>query len=78
MNSYLVDVIHSGETISVKEGIKLPQQTTCDRCGYISSQALCKACVLLEGLNKGLPRLGIGKSSKIRQRVSTLSFQLNN
>ena len=28
----------------------------CKRCGYISSQPLCKACVLLEGLNKGLPR----------------------
>jgi len=25
----------------------------CQRCGYISSNPLCKACVLLEGLNKG-------------------------
>jgi len=22
---------------------------------------LCKACILLEGLNRGLPKLGIGK-----------------
>ena len=29
---------------------------TCTRCGYISSNELCKACVMLEGLNKGRPR----------------------
>ncbi|KAJ1567706.1 nucleotidyltransferase, partial [Nowakowskiella sp. JEL0078] len=28
----------------------------CERCGYMSSGAKCKACVLLEGLNKGMPK----------------------
>ncbi|KAF1832257.1 adenine nucleotide alpha hydrolases-like protein [Decorospora gaudefroyi] len=28
----------------------------CKRCGYLSSQEICKACVLLEGLNKARPR----------------------
>ncbi|EME45275.1 hypothetical protein DOTSEDRAFT_71097 [Dothistroma septosporum NZE10] len=32
----------------------------CERCGYLSSQAVCKACVLLEGLNKARPRTEIG------------------
>lgn len=31
----------------------------CERCGYMSSQAVCKACVLLEGLNKARPRTAI-------------------
>ena len=32
------------------------------------SKQVCKACLLLEGLNKGLPKLGIGKSTtKSRQ-----------
>ncbi|GAB7350429.1 hypothetical protein MBLNU459_g1038t1 [Dothideomycetes sp. NU459] len=31
----------------------------CERCGYMSSQAICKACVLLEGLNKSRPRTAI-------------------
>jgi cytoplasmic tRNA 2-thiolation protein 1 len=31
----------------------------CERCGYLSSQAICQACVLLEGLNKSRPRTGI-------------------
>nr|XP_039261219.1 cytoplasmic tRNA 2-thiolation protein 1-like [Styela clava] len=65
----IIDVIHSGESMSVREGVKLPTQTKCERCGYISSNAVCKACVLLEGLNKGLPKLGIGKTSKVKQRL---------
>lgn len=65
----IMDVIHSGEMLSVKEGVKLPTQTKCERCGYISSNQVCKACVLLEGLNKGLPKLGIGKSSKVKKRL---------
>lgn len=32
----------------------------CERCGYLSSQAVCKACMLLEGLNKARPRTEIG------------------
>ena len=31
----------------------------CSRCGYMSSQAVCKACMLLEGLNKNRPRVEI-------------------
>lgn len=31
----------------------------CQRCGYLSSQEICKACVLLEGLNKSRPKNGI-------------------
>ncbi|XP_069960897.1 cytoplasmic tRNA 2-thiolation protein 1-like [Cherax quadricarinatus] len=60
----IIDIIHSGECFSVREGVKLPTQTTCEHCGHISSQSVCKACVLLEGLSKGKPRLGIGKTSK--------------
>ncbi|XP_027227722.2 cytoplasmic tRNA 2-thiolation protein 1 isoform X1 [Penaeus vannamei] len=65
----VIDVIHSGECLSVREGVKLPTQSICERCGHVSSQPVCKACVLLEGLNKGRPRLGIGKSSKVQERL---------
>lgn len=59
----IIDIIHSGDSLSVKGDVKLPVQGNCSRCGYISSQELCKACILLEGLNRGLPRLGIGKAT---------------
>ena len=30
---------------------------TCERCGYISSQRLCQACMLLDGLNRNRPEI---------------------
>ena len=40
---------------------KMPTQQMgrCERCGYLSSQAVCKACMLLEGLNKNRPKTEI-------------------
>ncbi|KAF2790305.1 adenine nucleotide alpha hydrolases-like protein [Melanomma pulvis-pyrius CBS 109.77] len=40
---------------------KAPKQVMgqCKRCGYLSSQDVCKACVLLEGLNKNRPKHSI-------------------
>nr|POF18418.1 cytoplasmic trna 2-thiolation protein 1 [Quercus suber] len=58
----ILDIIQSGEDFRISTFTKMPEQGTCERCGYISSQKWCKACVLLEGLNRGLPKLGIGRS----------------
>ncbi|KAJ4445592.1 hypothetical protein ANN_12273 [Periplaneta americana] len=69
----IIDIIHSGEGLSVRKGVNLPERGTCSQCGFISSQKICKACVLLEGLNRGLPRLGIGKTSKANLVLQTPS-----
>ena len=68
----ILDIIHSGEQLKFKETVKerLPTQGNCTRCGYISSMEICKACLLLEGLNKGLPKLGVGKSSKVKPSLT--------
>ncbi|KXZ42617.1 hypothetical protein GPECTOR_130g578 [Gonium pectorale] len=60
----IIDVIRSAEdfVFAAASEEKLPQPRTCERCGYISSQPVCKACVLLEGLNRGLPRLGVSRT----------------
>ncbi|URE16346.1 Cytoplasmic tRNA 2-thiolation protein [Musa troglodytarum] len=58
----ILDIIRSGENFRTATSTKMPEQGTCERCGYISSQKLCKACLLLEGLNRGLPKLGIGRA----------------
>ncbi|XP_060114190.1 cytoplasmic tRNA 2-thiolation protein 1 [Heteronotia binoei] len=67
--SAVADLVHSGERLAVREDVRMPTQGTCQRCGYLSSQSLCKACVLLEGLNRGLPRLGIGKPSRLQKAL---------
>lgn len=58
----ILDIIRSGENLRISTSTKMPDQGTCERCGYISSQKWCKACVLLDGLNRGLPRQGIGRT----------------
>jgi len=68
--SAIIDILHSGESLAVRDNVKMPKQGTCQRCGYISSQPACKACVLLEGLNKGKPRLGIGKTHRITKELA--------
>ena len=72
----IIDIIHSGDMMAVKREIKMPVQGICTKCGYISSQDLCKACVLLEGLNRGLPRLGIGKATaaNIHQKIKKMEL----
>ncbi|KAI0377757.1 adenine nucleotide alpha hydrolases-like protein [Hypomontagnella monticulosa] len=40
--------------------IRLKQKLgTCEKCGYMSSQKLCQACMLLESLNKNRPEIAI-------------------
>ncbi|XP_077274105.1 cytosolic thiouridylase subunit 1 isoform X2 [Temnothorax americanus] len=68
--SSIIDVIHSGEQLQVRDNVKMPERRNCTRCGFVSSQEICKACVLLEGLNRGLPKLGIGKSNKAKKIMS--------
>lgn len=63
--TWYIDIIHSGEAFQIKSDVKMPTQKTCQRCGYMSSNDICKACVLLEGLNRGLPQLGIGKGTRV-------------
>lgn len=60
----IMDIIHSGEQLKFRDTVKQPKRGICDTCGFVSSCQPCKACVLLEGLNRSLPKLGIGKRSK--------------
>lgn len=71
--SSILDIIHSGETLQIKENIKLPERRNCSHCGFVSSQEICKACIMLEGLNRGLPKLGIGKSTKVKKVIDSVA-----
>uniref|UniRef100_A0A287B2Y1 Cytoplasmic tRNA 2-thiolation protein 1 n=1 Tax=Sus scrofa TaxID=9823 RepID=A0A287B2Y1_PIG len=48
--SAVLDLVHSAERLA--------------RCGALASRALCQACALLDGLNRGRPRLAIGKGRR--------------
>ncbi|KAK5451363.1 cytosolic thiouridylase subunit Ctu1 [Exophiala xenobiotica] len=48
----------------------------CERCGYLSSQKICKACSLLEGLNKSRPRNTIEVGIEEEEGSTTLMRQV--
>ncbi|KAJ2843616.1 cytosolic thiouridylase subunit Ctu1 [Coemansia erecta] len=62
--SAILDIIYSGEAMQVAQDVQMPVAAQCERCGYISSNRVCKACTLLEGLERGVPKLGIARSAK--------------
>lgn len=66
--SAIIDIIYSGEQFEIKDTVEMAKQGTCVRCGYISSNSVCKACILLEGLNLGISKLGIGSERQARRK----------
>ncbi|EFQ99966.1 PP-loop ATPase superfamily protein [Nannizzia gypsea CBS 118893] len=60
--------------------LKAQTMGQCEKCGYMSSQKICKACMLLEGLNKSRPKTSVelvvgveeeeGSSTLMRQMES--------
>ena len=63
--STIIDIIHSAESIEIDTStVKMPAKMECTLCGFISSNKICKACVLLEGLNTGKARVAIGRKEE--------------
>ena len=48
----LIDIIHSGEYFKIEENVKQRDCLKCVNCGHVCSNQKCKACLLLEKLNK--------------------------
>lgn len=59
--------------------LKLQTMGQCERCGYLASQRICKACMLLEGLNKSRPKTTIELAVGIdeEESSSTLMMQMD-
>ncbi|EJU06431.1 hypothetical protein DACRYDRAFT_92437 [Dacryopinax primogenitus] len=62
--SAIIDIIHSGEAFQVAQDVELKPQQFCQRCGYMASNELCKACTLLESLEKGMGKLAVGDRNR--------------
>lgn len=51
--------IRSANAAAKKQGVSKQVLGRCEKCGYMSSQAMCQACMLLEGLNKNRAQIQI-------------------
>ncbi|KAL1854613.1 cytosolic thiouridylase subunit Ctu1 [Paecilomyces lecythidis] len=54
--------------------LKLQKMGKCERCGYLSSQKICKACALLEGLNKNRPKTSIELAVGVEEEESSTTL----
>jgi cytoplasmic tRNA 2-thiolation protein 1 len=63
----ILDLIRSGESLALKEMEEQSALSKCTRCGYLSSQGVCKACLLLHGLATNQVNYGVGRvKNKVR------------
>lgn len=69
--------------VNADGSIVLPKKTEggrCEKCGYLSSNKICKACVLLAGLEMNRPKVSIDSntavegSAKVMKTLEQLSF----
>ena len=71
----IVDVIRAGERMEFSESkTRLQVAGTCDRCGYLSSNKVCKACTMLEGLEKGLSTMEISKLKRTPHKARLIEI----
>ena len=62
-----------------RNGIK-KDGNTCEKCGYLSSNKICKACMLLNGLEINRAKVTIDNNSaidgaaKLTKKLEQLSF----
>uniref|UniRef100_A0A915LD43 Cytoplasmic tRNA 2-thiolation protein 1 C-terminal domain-containing protein n=1 Tax=Meloidogyne javanica TaxID=6303 RepID=A0A915LD43_MELJA len=57
----ILDIVRSGEQFKLKANVAEQILSKCVKCGYITSQKYCKACLLLYGLNNDDPTVGIAR-----------------
>ncbi|KAF6077191.1 cytosolic thiouridylase subunit 1 [Phyllostomus discolor] len=62
--SAVLDLVHSAERLALAPSARPAPAGACSRCGALASRALCQACALLDGLDRGRPRLAIGKGRR--------------
>ncbi|EAN78267.1 TIGR00269 family protein, putative [Trypanosoma equiperdum] len=66
----ILDTIRTGEQLRVKEQECATENppSACTRCGYVTSQSLCRACVLLQGLNMNGPAVCVREQPQPQQQ----------
>lgn len=74
--SSIIDIIHAAEQFAYPDAVKtdsgqqekrngsMPVLRKCERCSYIASQKLCKACLLLDSLKERVSKSTLGIPSE--------------
>eukprot|EP00918_Siedleckia_nematoides_P019138 GHVU01040790.1.p1 GENE.GHVU01040790.1~~GHVU01040790.1.p1 ORF type:complete len:219 (-),score=30.70 GHVU01040790.1:420-1001(-) len=65
----IIDIIYSSQHLLTTSAVPVTAPGACSRCGCMTSQPVCKACVLLEGLNKGCGAAATRSARRTRHLV---------
>ncbi|MCJ1376557.1 nucleotidyltransferase [Loxospora ochrophaea] len=78
MSRTKINGVYNGKDLQLQKSRKLPKQQMrrCSRCGYLSSQEVCKACTLLEGLNKNRPKVEVQVGVEEKDSGPTLTRKM--
>lgn len=73
----IIDIIHSGEQFVLTSRARNRQSEAreCEQCGFISSNKVCKACTLLNGLNMGKPKVQVEGSQNGGEALLTKQLE---
>ncbi|QLQ80076.1 hypothetical protein HG537_0D00760 [Torulaspora globosa] len=72
--------VRSDGTVSLGRSSKFVDGNTCERCGYLSSNKICKACILLEGLEKNRAKMTLDNdastdgAARLTRELEQLTF----
>lgn len=70
--------INADGSVSLKKAANLGNGNTCEKCGYITSNKVCKACILLAGLEMNRAKVAVESSgdgaAKLSRTLEQLSF----
>lgn len=77
--SHVMEVRSDG-AVSLGRPPNFVDGNTCERCGYLSSNKICKACVLLEGLERNRAKVALdtdtstGGAARLTRELEHLTF----
>ncbi|AET37452.1 Ncs6p Ecym_1204 [Eremothecium cymbalariae DBVPG len=72
--------VRSDGSVSLQRGNSFVDGNRCERCGYLSSNRICKACMLLEGLERSRAKVMIDRdvstdgAAKLGRTLEKLTF----
>eukprot|EP01066_Platyproteum_vivax_P018122 Platyproteum_vivax@DN7493_c0_g1_i4.p1 len=73
----ILDILVSADNLHVRTETNMPSLQECTRCGLLSSGSVCKACVLLEGLIKKKPLLGLRRHPEKKLAKIEIEYEGN-
>ncbi|OAF66048.1 hypothetical protein A3Q56_06222 [Intoshia linei] len=62
----ILNIISCAQNFDIKTSVRIPTLKNCQQCNYVSSNNICAACKLINGLEKNIPLREIIRNRKVK------------